>query len=377
MPLVEFSFGNLQAVPVFVAIEYLCVFMPERFTVNAGVHRFVDFPLAGPDVPQIHGLAIGSCSQRAVDQVDVHVAGQRIGHHQRRRSEKIHSDQRMNAALEISVAREHGATHQLAAFHRFPDFRPQRPRISDACGATVADQVKAHFLQVIQQVRFLEIVADHPRSRRQAALDPRFGFKSFCGGVPCQQTGRHHHGRVRRVRATGNGRDQDRPIAKLKVLATHADFGPAVTFSAAGFLRQVVLEHRGRRFQGDPVLRPFRPGNAWFDTGYVQFQDVTVICVGLSILTPQTLGPGVGFDQFDGVRIAPAQFEVAEGFTIDREYCASTAELRRHIGQRRPIGKRQVRQPVAEELDKFSNHAFFTKHLGNGEYQVGRGGALR
>ena len=82
-PLVEFSLGNLQTIPVFVAIEYLCVLMREHFTINAGIHRFVNFLQAGPDVPQIHGLAIGIFSQRAVDQVDMHIAGQRIGHHQR------------------------------------------------------------------------------------------------------------------------------------------------------------------------------------------------------------------------------------------------------------------------------------------------------
>ena len=282
----------------------------------------------------------------------------------------------MYAALEIPVTREHGATHQFALFHRFLDFRSQRPGIADASRATIADQVKTHFLELIQQVRFLEIVADHPRPGRQAALDPRFGLKSFCRGVAGEQAGRHHHGRVRSVGATGDGGDQHRPVAKLEVLTIHADLGPAVAFSAADFLRQVILENHGSRFQRDTILRPFRPGNAGFDTRYVQFKNVAVIGIGLSILTPQALGPGIGFDQLDGVRIAPAKFEVAERFAVDREYCAGTAELRRHIGQRRAIGERQVRQPIAKELDKFSNHAFLAKHLGNGEYQVGCGGAL-
>ena len=56
---------------------------------------------------------------------------------------------------------------------------------------------------------------------------------------------------------------------------------------------------------------------------------------------------------------------------------AGAAEFRRHVADRGAVGERQIREAVAEELDELVDHALLAQHLGDGEHQIGGGGAGR
>ena len=91
-------------------------------------------------------------------------------------------------------------------------------------------------------------------------------------------------------------------------------------------------------------------------------------------MAPHTLSLGVLFDQGQGVRVAPGELHIAGGLLVDREDPACRAVLGCHIANGGPVGKRQVGEAVAEELDELPDHALLAQHLRNGEYQVrGRG----
>jgi hypothetical protein len=48
-------------------------------------------------------------------EVDVHRAGERVGHHQRRRGEVVGAHVRVDAALEVAVARQHRHRDEVVA----------------------------------------------------------------------------------------------------------------------------------------------------------------------------------------------------------------------------------------------------------------------
>ena len=91
----------------------------------------------------------------------------------------------------------------------------------------------------------------------------------------------------------------------------------------------------------------------------------------------QALLATVGLHQLDALRRTARELEVAERLRVDREDRAGGAHLGRHVPDRRAVGKRQVRQPGAIELDELAHHAALAQHLGDGEHEVRGGGTLR
>ena len=77
------------------------------------------------------------------------------------------------------------------------------------------------------------------------------------------------------------------------------------------------------------------------------------------------------------MRVAPGKPHVIQCHTVDREEAAGGAVFRRHVADRRAIGKREVVQPRAEELDELADDALAAEHLGYGEHEIGSGRAFR
>ena len=90
----------------------------------------------------------------------------------------------------------------------------------------------------------------------------------------------------------------------------------------------------------------------------------------------QALLAAVGLHQLDALRRTARELEVAERLRVDREDRAGGAHLGRHVPDRRAVGERQVRQAGAVELHELADHAALAQHLGDGEHEVGGGGAL-
>ena len=95
---------GLDFIPAAVAGEDVGVVGLEHFRADRARDEVADFLVAGPDVLEEHRLAVAARAQRLGAQVDVHRAGDGVGHHQRRRSQVVHLHFRVHAALEVAVA---------------------------------------------------------------------------------------------------------------------------------------------------------------------------------------------------------------------------------------------------------------------------------
>ncbi len=156
----------------------------------------------------------------------------------------------------------------------------------------------------------------------------------------------------------------------------------AFAFQAADFFGQwlglqldEVVEGLADLAQGDPVLRPLRPGQARFDLAHVQGQGVAEQRL-LAWQAPQALRLAVLLDQLHGLAGAARQAQIVERHLIDREKAAGGAIFWRHVGNGGAVGQGQVGQAVTVELDELAHHAFLAQHLGHGQHQVGGRDAL-
>ena len=123
------------------------------------------------------------------------------------------------------------------------------------------------------------------------------------------------------------------------------------------------------------ILRAARPGETRFHAAKIELELIGVAGRSCALVAPQALGSRIGAHELDALARAAGELEVAEGFRIDRKDAAGAAVFRRHVGDRRAVGERQVGEPVAEELDELVDHPFLSQHLGHGENEVGGGGA--
>ena len=138
-------------------------------------------------------------------EVDVDRARERVGDDERGRGEVARAHERVDAALEVAVAREHGADGELVVAHGLGDLVRERARVADAGRAAVADELEAERVERLLQAGGREVVGDDARAGREARLDVRRGAQAARDGVAGEQAGGDHHGRVGRV---GAGRDR-------------------------------------------------------------------------------------------------------------------------------------------------------------------------
>jgi hypothetical protein len=90
------------------------VFVLEHAAVDGGAHGRGNLFIGGPDVAQEDGLAGGVLAEGIGGQVDIHGAGQRIGHDQGRRGQIVGLDAQCSL-----VSRFHGtACHGSAPHNR-------------------------------------------------------------------------------------------------------------------------------------------------------------------------------------------------------------------------------------------------------------------
>ena len=75
------------------------------------------------------------------------------------------------------------------------------------------------------------------------------------------------------------------------------------------------------------------------------------------------------------LRAAAGQPQVGERLRVDREDRAGGAELRAHVADRGPVRERHGGHAVAVELDELADHAVPAQQLGDGQNEIGGGGA--
>ncbi len=107
--------------PAPIAGKHVGVARAKHVRVDGGADGVLDLPAARPDVAQVDGLAVGVLAERIVDQVESHVARDGVGDDQRWRGEEIHAHVGVNAALEVTITREHRAGNDVGGPHRVTD----------------------------------------------------------------------------------------------------------------------------------------------------------------------------------------------------------------------------------------------------------------
>ncbi len=120
--------------------------------------RRVDFLVAGPDVAQEHGLAVVARTERLARQIDERAPGQRIRHDQWWRDEIARARERMDAAFEVAVARQHRRHHEVAALDVRGHLGRERAGVAHAGGAAVAGKLVAQRVQRLLQAGGGEVV---------------------------------------------------------------------------------------------------------------------------------------------------------------------------------------------------------------------------
>ncbi len=104
---------GLDAAPELVALEHVGVALLEGLDGDELVDQLLDFHVRWPDVLEVDRLAVLADADRILGDIDLHRAGQRVAHHQHRRGEIVGPGQWVDATLEVAVARQHGADHEI------------------------------------------------------------------------------------------------------------------------------------------------------------------------------------------------------------------------------------------------------------------------
>ena len=323
------------------------------------------------------------------------MAREGVRDHERRGCEVARPDQRMDPALEVAVAREHGDHGEVVLGHGVRHLLRQRPRVPDARRAPEPHEREAELVEVRREPGRVEVLGHDARTRSERRLDPRLGVQARLDGLLREQAGREHHGGVRRVRAARDRGDHDRAVTDRAVVERHRLLRtrldglvgvdpdlrvPALLEEPADLARvgvglEPVAERLDERTpharERDAVLRPLRSGDRGFDRGEVELDDLGEGRLGVAVATEQALLLRVALDEIDPVA-PPGEPEVAQGLVVDRPVRGRGPVLGAHVRQRRAVRELERRAAVAEELHEPSDHPVLAEHLGERQDQVGR-----
>ncbi|GJE04384.1 hypothetical protein GMJLKIPL_6346 [Methylobacterium isbiliense] len=368
--------GDLHRLPVLVAAEDVGVARLEQAGRDGLLDEGVHLGRGGPDVLQVDRVPVRVGAERVLGEVDLHRAGERVGHHEGRRGEVVRPHVRIHPALEVAVAREHGGRDDVVVVDRLRDRRGQRPGIADAGGAAEAHEVEAERVEALLQAGLLQVLGDDLAARRERGLHPGLGAQALGHRVAGEQPRPDHHARVRGVGAGGDRRDHHVAVADVEVRALDG-----IALGDLGGLAELALHGGGEARLGaieqHPVLRALRPGERGLHVAEVEFQRVGEDRVGRRGVAPHALGLGVGLHQRDALVRAAGDAQEVDGLGVHREEAAGRPVFRRHVGDRGAVGHRHVLQAGPVELHELAHHALLAQHLRDGEHEVGGGGALR
>ncbi len=127
----------------------------------------------------------------------------------------------------------------------------------------------------------------------------------------------------------------------------------------------------------DAVLRALGAGDGLGSTVARSSERVAEYSAsGASARVEEALRAEVGLDQRDVVFAAAGEAEVVEGLVVDGEDAAGGAVLGRHVGDGGAVGERQLGDAGAVELDELADDAELAQRFGDGEHEVGGGGAF-
>ncbi|OMP13801.1 hypothetical protein COLO4_00925, partial [Corchorus olitorius] len=278
--------GNRRAA----LLEHRDVHLAELLGLDRCTHDGIDFFVGRPQVFQQDRLAVGIGAEAVALDIETHGARNRIGHHQWRRCEERLLGIRVDAAVKVAVARQHGRGVQVAVDDLLLDLRVQRAAHAVAGGAGKRDDAETELFQFVLEAGFFQIQLNGLGAWRQRAFHPRLAGQPQAVGIACQQRRGNHVARVAGVRAARDGRDDDRTIGHLA-----RRFFPLGGDALGG---QVGCCHT--------CVRVGRAGHVAHHAGQVEAQHAFVFGV-LERVGPQAGGLGIRLDQLDLLVAAAGQ----------------------------------------------------------------------
>jgi hypothetical protein len=129
--------------------------------------------------------------------------------------------------------------------------------------------------------------------------------------------------------------------------------------------------------QIDSILRPFRAGQRRNYVGQIELERIGIFGIRSILGEEQPLRFRVSLHQRDQFRRAVGQPQIIERLLVHREEADGRAIFRRHVSDGCAIGERQRGDAGPVKFHELADYAFLAQHLGNGQHQVGGGGALR
>ncbi len=394
VPLEGVAGRDRQGLPLGVAREDVAVGLVEHVLADGVRHDVVDLGLGRPDVLEVDRVAVLVDAQGVLGDVHLHGAREGVRDDQRRGGQVVHLDVGVDPALEVAVAGEHRGDGQVVVVDGLGDLLRQRAGVADAGGAAVADEVEADLVEVGGQARLVEVVGDDLRARGEGGLDPRLAGQALLDRLLGHERGGDHDVGVRGVGAGGDRGDGDGAVVDLVGRAVGGGHGDRLRRGAGGdgrgvggregllarlvdlvdVVADVLRELRGGLGEDDAVLRALRAGDGGDDRGEVELQLLGEVRLGGRV-QPQALLLGVRLDERDLLLGAAGELEVVQGLVVDREDRGGGAELRRHVADGGAVGEARGRHTLAVELDELADDAVLAQHLGDGQHEVGGGGA--
>ena len=139
---------------------------------------------------------------------------------------------------------------------------------------------------------------------------------------------------------------------------------------------ELLFEAGSRLGEQDAVLGALGTGYGGFYGGEVEVKGRGVLGFGCVGGVEEALLAEVGFDESDVLLGAAGKAQILQGFGVDREDAAGGSVLGGHVGDGGAIGEGQLGDAGAEELDELADDAVLAQSFGDGEDEVGGGGAF-
>mmetsp|Transcript_6420 Transcript_6420/g.7198 ORF Transcript_6420/g.7198 Transcript_6420/m.7198 type:complete len:932 (-) Transcript_6420:12-2807(-) len=377
VPRVQLALRGLQRIPLLVVRQDALVHVREQRGGHAAVDDVSDLLRRWPDVAQVHTVR-----DRLRVEVDVDAASEGVRDDQGRRCEVVRGGLRVDAGLEVAVAREHGGGDDVVVRDRLGNLGGDIARVSNARHAPVAGRLEAQRVQLLLQAGGVQVLRDHVGAGRQRRLHVRLHHQALLDGLLRHKAGGNEHARVRRVRARRDGGNDNAAVLDGRLLPVDGErHRLAVLLSGhAEALEARLRAHAGvevglHRLQRHVVVRALRAADAGLHGCKVQLEVLRVLDL-LAARAEHARGLGVVHDAVD-VRLAAARrLQVLDRLAVDREVADRRSVLGRHVGDRCAVRQREVAHAVAVELDELADNAELAQVLRDRQHQIRRRAAV-
>ena len=181
-----------ELVPSLISGEGVGVELFEKLCREHLLDQGIHFVPAGPDVLQEDVVAGLVLPDGITLVVDIDSASEGVSNDQGRACKVVSPRLRMDTALEVSVAGQHGGGDKVVVFDCVLDFLWDITAIANAGHAAVASSGEPKLVQVSVHPRGLKVLGDDARARRERCLDVWLGRETLLDGLLSNETCLEH-----------------------------------------------------------------------------------------------------------------------------------------------------------------------------------------